>query len=161
MRFERIIWGIGAAAGFGLAVTAVQGHGVSAEAPDDLWLHLALALGCAMAALFAHLWVAVFLLGTGRGLARWRAPGAEAVPDTLPGRRRLAWVAAAVATAAALGVLWSGGAAYAGVEGVGLHAALFWVALAVQTAALAVEWRALAANAARFAALRAAAGPAR
>jgi hypothetical protein len=161
MHFERIIWGIGVAAGLGLAVTAVQGRGVSAGAPEGLWLHLALALGCALAALFAHLWVAVFLLGTRRGLARWPEAGAEAAPGGLTGRRRVAWIAGAVAAAAAVALLWSGSAAYAADAGAGLHAALFWVAIVAHAAALAVEWRALAANAARFARLRAAAGAAR
>jgi hypothetical protein len=66
-----------------------------------------------------------------------------------------------VAAAAAVALLWSGSAAYAADSGAGLHAALFWVAIVAHAAALAVGWRALAANAARFARLRAAAGAAR
>jgi hypothetical protein len=141
--FERSMIVVGAVA---TALLAGAGaHAYAAAGGEAIAVHLLLALGAVLAAALPHLWVLFYLAGTRRALAR--ETGAPA------GGRRVAAAAAAAALAAlaagaALAV--TGARAYIGAGG-GLHGPLFWALLAVQPAALAVEWRALGENARRLA----------
>jgi hypothetical protein len=142
MRFELSMIAVGA-----LATALLAGAGAHAYAAggEEIALHLLFALGAVLAAALPHLWALFYLAGTRRALAR--ATGAAA------GGRRLAAAAAAAALAAlaaGAALAATGARAYIGAGG-GLHGPLFWMLLAAQPAALAVEWRALADNARRLA----------
>jgi len=160
MRFENLILGVGVAATVALAATGYLGYRGGPEG-GGLDPHLTLAVGTAMAVLFPHLWVLIYLLASGRGLRRAVAAAGErtasglATLTPLAGARRWAFVALAAASGTLLALVFSGGvaASRAGGSGGGLHQALFWTALALQAAALIVERRALRVNASLFAAL--------
>lgn len=141
MRFEISILALGALAVALLAVAGFQGYGVTL---DELPLHLMLSLPAAMAAALPHVWVIVYLLGTRRALAQ-----EPAAADDLPAVRSLgrrAIGAAAVALAAIVALTVTGARSYTAHDGPVAHAVLFWALLAVQPAALAIEWRMLSRN---------------
>ena len=142
MRFERSMLVVGAVATALLAGAGAHAYTAGGEAID---LHLLLALAALLAAALPHLWVVLYLAGTRRALARETG-------DASPGRRTAALAAAAAlaALAAAGALAVTGARAYIGTGG-GLHGPLFWGLLAVQPAALWVEWRALTENARRLA----------
>lgn len=156
MRFEAVILAVGAAGTAVLAATGAWGYGgVGGMGGVGIEAHLMLAVGSALALLFPHLWVLFFLLATGRGLRRPAANTANTAAGlaAVAKPRRLAFAALGLAVAALAALLVSGAADYTHPGGLGLHAGLFWAALALQVAALAAEWRALAANGALLAAL--------
>ena len=157
MRFEKLILGVGVVATVALAATGTFGYNTG-EGIADLQLHLALAVGTAMAVLFPHLWVLIYLLATGRGLRRAVAAGGEGATSalaTLPAlarARRRAFIALVAASATLLALVFSGAAANRETGGA-LHGTLFWATLVLQVGALVVEWRALRLNASLLAAL--------
>jgi hypothetical protein len=151
MRFESLILAIGAVSTVALAATGALGYRGLAGGTAGLAPHVALAVAAVLGVLFSHLWVLFFLLGTGRGLRRVAA-GDEALADLALARR---WAFAALS--ATLGILLalvaSGATAYTRPDVASAHAGLFWIVLALQVSALAIEWRTLRANAALLAAL--------
>ncbi len=167
MRYEKIIVGIGLGGTAALVAAAVLGFG-GVRPGEGLELHLALAMAATLGVLLAHVWVLVFLAGTGRGLRRLaadRARGFERPARAFARLRRVrrwAVAAAAAAVGAAAALVLSGGAAFTGsavmpggaasmrAHAAAIHAGLFALALVLQLAALAVEWRALRANRALF-----------
>ncbi len=157
MIFERSIFAVALVA---TAAYAAAGA-VAALAPDalDLRLLVLLTLGSSMLLVFPHLWVVVYLAGTGRAVRLEAAAGRATVADVAAARRALRRVVvpAALAAAAALGTLAVGQGIESGTGRPWTQAAAFATTLALQVVALVVEWRVLRANGARLAALEAAA----
>jgi len=133
-----------------LAFAAAGIHGWAAPPADDLGRHVLLGLGSAMLVVFPHLWVLVYLLGTGRAV---RCEVAEhGAPDSALDRarrlRRSALPPAALAVAAAVATVLLGPPVVTGVLDPRAHAIAFGAALACQLWALWAERRALRDNAA-------------
>lgn len=143
MRFEISMMVVGVLALALLTAAGAHGHASTSEAA--LPLHLLLGMGAMMAIALPHLWVLLYLVGTGRALAA--LPEKDAAGGTA---RWIAVGAALAALALTVAIAVSGTAAYAGVGGF-WHGELFWALLVAQPVALALEWRALARNGRLFA----------
>jgi hypothetical protein len=131
------------------AFLAAGVHGVLAPVGEEIQLHVLLTLGSSMLVVFPHLWIAIYLAGTGRAVrleaAAGRATAAAGVEARAHLRRALA--PALLAAAGALATVAAGQAVVAGSLSGGHHLAVFVAALVLQGVALAVEWRTLGRNA--------------
>ena len=139
---------VGALGTIAVAVAGGLGYGLSSPADAGMPTHIVAALVAILLVMFAHSWILLYLLGTGRVIRDTvREGGLD--PALLAESRRLRRVCYACLVAAAALVMATflvGGA----VAGKGMtpwvHHLLAWVAVAVQGLALWIEWRTLAAN---------------
>lgn len=128
-----------------LLLAAAGAHGHASTSDVALPIHLLLGIGAMMAIALPHLWVLFYLFGTGRALV--------ALPEAATASGASRWFAVVAALAALAGIVAmavTGAAAYAGTGG-RWHGELFWALLVLHPAALAFEWRVLAANGRLFA----------
>jgi hypothetical protein len=139
---------VGALGTVGVVVTAVLGYGLSSPADAGMPAHIIAALASSLMLMFAHSWILLYLLGTGR-VIRGAVREAGLDPSLLTASRRLRGVCYVCLLAAAVLVtatfLVGGAVAAKGVPS-WVHHLLFWAAAAVQAIALWIEWRSLAAN---------------
>lgn len=142
-RWSRSILVVGALVIAGLVVTSRWLGAENGYVP-----HLLVALGVTLLALFAHLWVWLFLLSSGRLLDRTvRAAG---LPAEISGEarrlRRRCWPWLGAAVVMLLAAFISGGGVSTGYVAAKVHRAAFWLVLGVQVLVLWIEGRALGAN---------------
>jgi len=139
---------VGALGTIAVAVAGGLGYGLSSPADAGMPTHIVAALVAILMVMFAHSWILLYLLGTGRMIHDTvRTGGLD--PALLAESRRLRRVCYACLLAAAALVMatFLVGGAVAG-KGVPpwVHHLLAWVAAAAQGLALWIEWRTLAAN---------------
>lgn len=110
--------------------------------------HLLVGLGVTLLALFAHVWVLLFLLATGRLLARGAREGV--VPDDVLAQaarlRRRCWPWLGAAVVVVMASFITGGGVSTHYISPRVHRTAFWAALVFQAVALWVEGRSLAAH---------------
>jgi len=157
MAFERSMLIVAVVAALAFAAAGI--HAWVAPPTEDLGLHVLLGLGSAMLVVLPHLWVLVYLLGTGRAVRREVAE--HGAPDAALARARRPRLAAlpplALAVAGAVATVLLGPPVVTGVLDPRVHAVVFAAALAAQLWALLAERRALRDNSALLAELDAAA----
>jgi len=143
MVFERSMLIVAVLAALAFAAAGI--HAWAAAPADDLGLHVLLGLGSAMLVALPHLWVIVYLLGTGRAVRREVAEhGAlDSALDRALRLRRTALPPAALAVAGAVATVLLGPPAVTGAVDPRVHAAVFAAALACQLWALVAERHAL------------------
>jgi len=153
MVFERSMLTVALVATLAFAAAGV--HAWLAPPADDLGLHVLLGLGSAMLVVLPHLWVLVYLLGTGRAVRREVVD--HGAPDAALARARrhrlVALPPLALAVAGAVATVLLGPPVVTGALDARLHAAVFAAALAAQLWALLAERRALRDHAALLAEL--------
>lgn len=138
----RKIWFVGLLALLLFTLAGAGGLRVEVDSDGFRW-HLLLGLGSSLLAVFAHGWVVVYLLLTGRLLRRTLGAPAAGPHRVVARRSRWAWPLALAAALGSLGVLAGSAPVYTGRLSAAAHQGMFWGALALQLAALAAEWRAL------------------
>lgn len=139
---------LGALATAGLVAAAVLGYRLDGATDPALSRHLLASLASTLIVVFAHSWILLYLLGTGRAVR-------EAVKEfrleaglieTSRALRRRSLPALLVAALLAMATFLLGIAAAPGLVPFWLHHALFYATLVAQVLALWIESRALAAN---------------
>lgn len=131
-----------------LAVLALVVIGLAIDAGESYATHALAGLGATLLAVFAQVWVLIFLLASGRLLARMERAG-EVSADVLGEAARLrrrSWPWAVLAVLAVLAALISGGGVSSTYVSPPVHRAAFWLAVALQAVALWAEGRNLAAH---------------
>ena len=139
---------VGALGTIGVAVAGGLGYGLSSPADAGMPTHIVAALVAILLVMFAHTWLLLYLLGTGRMIRdAVREGGLDAALLAESRRLRRVCYACLVAAAALVMATFLVGGAVAG-KGMTpwVHHLLAWVAIAVQGFALWIEWRTLAAN---------------
>jgi len=153
MTFERSMLTVALLATVAFAAAGL--HAWAAPPAEDLGRHVLLGLGSSMLVVFPHLWVLVYLLGTGRAVRREVAE--HGAPETALARARrlllLALPPLALAVAGAVATVLLGPPVVTGVLEPRVHAVAFAAALGAQAWALLAERRALRDNAALLAEL--------
>jgi hypothetical protein len=147
MKFGRIMILVGIVATLGLVAAGVQGYGGAREGAA-LREHILLGLVALLLFVLAHCWVLVYLVGIDRVLRRApRDAGRDEAPE--PRLRTFRGLTLSLLLAAVLGGVVAfvlGTEVYSGRVSAGLHGAFLWLTVVLQAAAVAVEWRALAAS---------------
>jgi hypothetical protein len=139
---------VGALGTVGVVVTAVLGYGLHSPGDPGMPRHIIAALASLLPVMFSHVWILLYLLGTGRVIRdAVRESGMD--PSPLAESRRLrrvcySWLLLAAGLVLADFLLGSAVAANAARPWA--HHGLFWAAVAAQGIALWSEWRGLAAN---------------
>lgn len=147
MLFERSILTVSVLATVAFVAAGIHAHAVSVEA--DLGFHVLLTLASALLVVFPHLWVVLYLWGTGRAVKK-EVEARRASPRMRSRVRRYrlhAWPPALLASAAALGTVMLGRDALVGPTATP-HRVLFFTTLVLQAWALWAERRVLWDNAA-------------
>jgi hypothetical protein len=155
VQFERSILVVAA-----LATVAFLGAGVySFFDPhiEEMRLHVLLTLGAVLLLVFPHLWIGLYLLGTGRAVRREAAEGRADGADVAEARSHLrrALPPLALASLGALATLAVGHGILTGTTRPWHHVAAFAATLALQLWALVAERRTLTRHAALLARLEA------
>lgn len=123
-----------------LVATGLLGYGIDGD-DGRFQLHLLLGLGSGMLLFFAHGWIAVYLLLTGR-LLRASVPAAERgdLFATVLRRGRWAVPLALLAAVAAAALVAGGVPVFTGKVSHAVHQAAFVGVVLLEVAALLVEW---------------------
>lgn len=155
MHFERSILVVA-----GVATLAFLGAGVYSffdPGIEEMRLHVLLTLGAVLLLVFPHLWIALYLVGTGRAVRREAAAGRADGADVAEARRHLrrALPPLALASLGALATLAVGHGILTGATRPWHHVAAFGATLALQLWALLAERRTLTRHAALLARLEA------
>ena len=139
---------VGALGTVAVAVAGGLGYGLSSPADAGMKPHIVAALVAILLVMFAHSWILLYLLGTGRMIRdAVREGGLDAALLAESRRLRRVCYACLVAAAALVMATFLVGGAVAGKGATPwVHHLLAWVAIAVQGLALWIEWRTLAAN---------------
>ncbi len=149
MKLGRALLVIGLLATVGIVASAVLGYAAPAESDvEQLQLHVLLALAAVLLLLFAHCWILLYLIGTGRALRdvvreHGLDPGLPTEASRLQGEA-IPWLLLAMGLA--LGTFLLGAGAAANALPAVVHHALAYAALGVQVYALWVERRVLDAH---------------
>jgi uncharacterized membrane protein YphA (DoxX/SURF4 family) len=116
---------------------------------DEMRLHVLLTLGAVLLVVFPHLWIGLYLVGTGRAIRREVAEGRAEPSAAAESRRHLrrALPPLLLASLAALSTIAFGQAILAGTAQPWHHLTAFVVTLLLQLWALQVERQALTQNA--------------
>jgi hypothetical protein len=136
-----------------LATVAFLGAGVYSffdPEIEEMRLHVLLTLGAVLLLVFPHLWIALYLLGTGRAVRREVAEGRAAAAAAAEARRHLRRTLPplVLASLAALATIAVGHGLLTGTTEPWHHVAAFALTLALQLWALLTEHRTLTAHAA-------------
>ena len=139
---------VGALGTAGVAAAAVLGYGLHSPADAGMPKHIITALVAILLVMFSHVWILLYLLGTGKVIRDGVREG-ELDPAPLMESRRLrrtcySWLLLAAGLVIADFLLGSAVAANAAQPWV--HHALFWAAVVAQGIALWSEGRGLATN---------------
>jgi hypothetical protein len=139
---------IGALATLGFLASGVLGYLLEGPTGSGLPRHVMVGLAACLAQLFAHCWILVYLIVTGRAIretaaengleARYGAEAGRFIGSTVP------WLLAAIVLGLASFLV--GGATAAGAVKPWIHHAMFYATLAVQGWALWQERRVLRAS---------------
>jgi transglutaminase-like putative cysteine protease len=149
MRLGRALLVIGLLAALGIAASAAVGYAAPpASEIEQLQPHVLSALAAVLLLLFAHCWIVLYLIGTGRALRSvvreyGLDPSVMAEAGRLQGEA-VPWLLLAMGLA--LGTFLLGAGAAANALPAWVHHGLAWAALAAQLYALWTERRVLAAH---------------
>ncbi len=144
---SRALLVVGFLATLGFVATGAMGYRVAGD-PALFPTHLLVGLVSCLLLLFSHCWIIFFLIGTGKAIKDAVAENgfeAEIVARTKRFKgETFGWALLAMGFAMAAFIV--GGGVYTGAVPKEVHHALFYVALAAQSWAMARETRALVAN---------------
>lgn len=142
--FGRVMVAVGGLSALGMAAVGVLGYrGVAKGA--GLREHVLLGLATLLLFVLAHAWVAFYLVGAARVLGGAAMEGGRAPEPPVPAVHRSTLPPLLLAVAAALATFVVGSAVHTGAASAGLHGALLWLTLLLQTWAGRAEWRAVTA----------------
>jgi hypothetical protein len=145
---ERSMLIVGVLATLGVIASAVLGYALVSSQDAAMQTHVLVALASTLLALFSHSWILLYLMGTGRAVqGAIRGQGLD--PDLGRRTRRLktfTYPLVLIAMILVLGAFVLGAAATANYIPASSHHVAFYIALAVQGAALWAEARVLREN---------------
>jgi hypothetical protein len=136
----------------GVVVTAGLGYGLHSPGDPGMPRHIIAALASILPVMFSHVWILLYLLGTGKVIRDAAREAGQTDLDPAPlmaesrRLRRVCYSWLLLAAGLVMADFLLGSAVAANAARPWIHHALFWAAVAAQGIALWSEWRGLAAN---------------